>query len=410
MLGGDRRVRAGARHVAAAMIFGAIASFGLLRCRDAHAGATIKIDDTKSVSIGAGIRASFAAREDASGEDGDDWSKDFNLDNARIYLGGQIHEYVKAELNTECIFCGNDDLREFVVLDAIAKFEFSPYFNVWGGRLLVPSDRAEMDGPFYANTYEGFKTPFYPSDFSVKFGDGGAGVYGRDHGVNVWGAAVDGRFHYVVGAFSGLRGLSSRDSNLLYGTRLAFDFFEVEKNPAYYTSSTYYGTGGDILTLGWAAQYQEDGAGSAAHPGDFFGTSVDVLFEKPMEGVGVFTLEAEYKYFDSDYDLAAFDDEGGCFCMFSGDAWTATALYLFPEKIGIGNFQPYVRYSDIAPDDSADRDEFEAGLNYVIGGHNARVSLIYQYGDLATKSIVNFAPGVGGDDVSAIKIGVQLQL
>lgn len=404
---GGTRVRAAGR--AARGVFFVFVALGVVAAPGAHAGVTLKIDETKSLGLGLGTRASFAAIEDGSGG-GDEWSKDFALDNARIYLSGQIHPYVKVEFNTECIFCSNGDLREFVVLDAIAKFEFSPYFNIWGGRLLVPADRAEMDGPFYANTYEGFKTPFFPSDFSVEFGDGGAGVYGRDHGVNLWGAAVDGRLQYVFGVFSGLRGLSSQDSDLLYATRIAWNFLELEKNPGYYTSSTYYGGGGDIFTVAWAAQYQKDGAGSEASPGDFFGTTVDALFEKPLEGAGVLTVEAEYKYFDADYDLDAFADEGGCFCMFSGDAWTATALFLFPEKIGIGAFQPYVRYSGIEPDDSADRDELELGLNYVIDGHNARISLFYQYGDLATASLVNFAPDASGDEVSAIKLGVQLQI
>ncbi len=376
----------------------------------AHAGATFKISDDSSISLGLGLRGSFSAVEDAAGANHDKWSKDFNLDNARIYVSGQLNQYIKAELNTECAFCGDGKLQEFVVLDAIMKFELSPYFNIWGGRLLVPSDRVEMDGPFYANVYENFKTPFYPSDFSVKFGSGGAGVYGRDHGVNVWGNAIDNRLKYVFGVFSGLRGLSNQDDNPLFATRIAFQFLGIEDNPAYYTSSTYYGGGGDILTLGFALQYQADGAGSALHKGDFTGLSVDGLFEKPLEGIGVATLEGEYKHFSSDFDKAAFTDDGGCFCMFDGNAFTGTALYLFPEPVGIGKFQPYFRYSGIRPEDSSDRDELEFGLNYIIAGQKARISLYYQHGDLATKSIVNFAPGASGDDVNAIKIGLQLQI
>jgi hypothetical protein len=52
---------------------------------------------------------------------------------------------------------------------------------------------------------------------------------------------------------------------------------------------------------------------------------------------------------------------------------------------------------------------FEAGVNYVIDGHNARVSLFYEYGDIATKGL-DYSPGASGDDVSAIKLGVQIQL
>ena len=379
---------------------------GMLWSANAFAGATINIDDTRSVSIGAGLRASFTAQEDAAGAKNDKWSNDFNLDNARIYLSGQIFKWLKAELNTECVFCGNGSLQDFVVLDGIMKIEPSPYFNIWGGRLLVPSERREMDGPFYGNVYENFKTPFYPSDFSVKFGSGGAGVYGRDHGVNIWGDA--GKLKYVFGVFNGLRGSANADKSPLFATRIAYQFLDVEDNPGYYTSSTYYGSA-DVLTLAYALQYQEDGAGSSLHKGNFLGMSVDGLFEKKLGSAGVATLEGDFKYFDFTNNIAAYADPDN-FGMFDGVAFTGTALYLLPDKTGPGTFQPYVRFTQINPDGSSDRNEFETGLNYVIAGPNARVSLFYQYGDLATKSLVNFAPGVTGDKVNAIKLAIQLQI
>ena len=121
------------------MIFIALALF--VSGTASHAAAKIEIDDTKWLSVGAGLRTSFTAVEDAAGANNDSWSSDFNLDSARIYLNGQIHKYIKFELNTECVFCGNSTLEEYVVLDAIAKFEFSPQFNIWAGRLLVPAER-----------------------------------------------------------------------------------------------------------------------------------------------------------------------------------------------------------------------------------------------------------------------------
>src|SRR5262245_30829761 len=121
----------------------------ILVTSEVHAGGKIAIDETKWISVGLGGRASIAAIEDAA-PNGGDWSKDFNLDNARIYLNGQVHKYLKFELNTECIFCGNSSLREFHLLDAIAKVELTPWFNIWAGRLLVPAERQEMNGPFYS--------------------------------------------------------------------------------------------------------------------------------------------------------------------------------------------------------------------------------------------------------------------
>ena len=376
----------------------------LLWAPSANAGMTYKIDDVRSFSAGIGLRGSFSATEDGA-PNNDDWSNDFNLDNARIYLGGTILPWLKAELNTECAFCGGDN-QKFVVLDAILKFELNPYFNIWAGRLLVPSERVEMDGPYYGNVYENYKTPFYPSDFSGGFGTGGAGLYARDHGVNIWGNV--GKLKYVFGAFNGLQGNANDADHPLWATRIAYQFLDVEDNPAYYTSSSYYGAA-HVLTLGLAVQYQNDGAGSSAHPGDFLGMSLDLLFEQPLGGAGVFTFEGEVKRFETNYSIAAFNDNDN-FGMFEGNAYTGTALYLLPTATGPGKLQPYVRYTNIDPSASSSRDEFEAGCNYIISGHNAKVSLFYQYGDIATRGIVDFSPGVTGKKVSAVKLGVQLQI
>ena len=384
----------------------------LLAMGNTYAGGKISIDETKWISLGAGARTSFTTIEDAA-PNGSDWSNDFNLDNARIYLNGQIHEKIKFELNTECVFCGNSTLRDYDVLDAIAKFEFSPMLNIWAGRLLVPAERQELNGPYYSTTYDAFKTPFYPSDFSTTFGAGGAGVYARDHGANLWGSAgPKGALQYVFGIFNGLESSTgvgpNQDDNLLYAGRLTYNFLSVEKNPGYYTSGTYYGGAGDIFTVALAMQYQEDGSGSFLNRGDFFGFSVDVLLEKLFTNKGVFTFNGEYKNFDSDYASTAFGD-ADCFCMFDGDSYSAVGLYLFPQIVGIGKFQPYLRYTDISPDGSSDRDEIEGGVNYIIDGHNARISIFYQEGDIATKGL-NYSPAATGASVGAFKIAIQLQL
>ena len=390
----------------------AVVIAGLMSAPEVHAGGKIAIDDTKWISLGLGGRASFKAQEDAA-PSSDEWSKDFQIDNARIYINGQVHEKVKFELNTDCAFCGTSGSgaphEEFVLLDAIAKFEFTPRFNIWAGRLLVPAERQELNGPFYSSTFDAYKTPFYSSDFSVDYGTGGAGVYARDHGINIWGAAgPEGALQYVFGVFAGLQGGPNQNDNPLIAGRVAYNFLNVEQNPGYYTSGTYYGGAGDVLTLAGAFQYQKNGAGSEANAGNFFGLSVDVLFEKDVSDLGVFTFNGEYKYFDADYSEAAFAD-GDNFGMFDGDSFSVTALQLLPGKVGIGQFQPYVRYTGVYANGSSNRDEVEAGVNYIIDGHNARVSLFYQHGDIATKGL-DYSPDASGDAVDVIRLAVQIQI
>lgn len=390
----------------------ALGVIGMTQVPEAMAGATFKIDDTKWVSVGAGLRTSFRAQESAAGVEGNKWSNDFNLDNIRLYLNGQLHKYLKIEFNTDCQTCGNGG--EVRVLDAIGKFEVNPLYNLWIGRMLVPAERREMNGPFYSATYNIFSagTPFEPSDYNLVIKSDGtsAGSFGRDDGATFWGAAFNGRFQYAVGFFRGLRGGANADDNILYAQRFAYNFWEVEKNPGYYTSGTYYGKGGDILTVGVSNQYQEDGAGTALDAGNFRGTTADVLLEKVLPGGGVVTFNGEYKNYgiSRGYSQAS-RDAGGGFDMFEGNAVDVSGMYLFPQKIGIGQFQPFVRYVNVSPSTSSPREVYEGGVNYIIDGHNAKIFASYQYGDLLTKGL-NYKSTAAGENVSQMMVGFQWQI
>ena len=372
------------------------------------AGATFKIDDTKWVSVGAGLRSSFTATESGAGATADKWSNNFNLDNIRLYLNGQIHKYLKVEFNTDCQTCSSGG--EVRVLDAIGKFEVTPYANLWVGRMLVPAERREMNGPFYSAVYPifGAGTPFEPSDQNLTVQSNGtsAGSYGRDDGATFWGAALDARFQYAVGFFRGLRGGANVDSNILYGQRFAYNFWEVEKNPGYYTSGTYYGKGGDILTVGVSNQYQEDAVGTDVGPGSFRGTTGDILLEKVLPGGGVATFNGEYKNYGisgGKYASGCTVDPktGNCFTLFEGNAYDVSGMYLFPQKVGIGQFQPYLRYVNVSPISTSTQELYEGGLNYIIDGHNAKIFSAYQYGDRLTG---------GGLSSSQVMVGFQWQI
>ena len=209
----------------------------------------------------------------------------------------------------------------------------------------------------------------------------------------------------------------NQEDNLLFAGRIAYNFLNMESNPGYYTSSTYYGNGGDILTLALVYQSQENGTGTAVEQGDFNATIIDGLFEKVLGNGGVVTVEGEYKWFDSENSQAAQLDPT-CFCVFDGEAWFITAAYLFPSQSGWGKFQPYIRYTSNEPSSSSisgldpvtmlpvalpDSDLTEFGVNYIIKGHNLRLNFNYTTGD------ANLT-GAPGADVDGVLFGVQIQI
>ena len=399
----------------------------------AHAGGTIKVDDDKWISVGMGIRTDFTATENGA-PNGNSYSKAFGIHDARIYLNGKIHKNIGFEFNTACFGCNGNLAVGGVtmgVLDAIGKFEFNQYVNVWVGRMLVPTERGELNGPFYHATYDGFKTPVGPADFSGGFGAGGAGKFGRDNGATFWGQ-VDpavGHLQYAVGVYSGLQGSANQSSSMLVAGRLTYNFFNAEKNPGYYTAGTYYGAAGDILAIAVGGQHQGAGAGTAANAAAFNSFVSDVLFEKPLANdMGVITFNAEYKRYWVNYDVAAINalapgstvPGSGCFCAFNGQSYTMYGLYLFPQEVGIGKFQPYGRYTFIQPDtvtsvSSSNRDEIELGTNYVISGFNARISAFYTYGNFNNAigggafSNFNGNGAIAPDRFSTFKVALQLQ-
>jgi hypothetical protein len=396
----------------------------------AYAGGTIKADDDHWISIGMGTRMSFNAVEDAA-PNGTDYTNRFNVDNARIYINGQVHKYLKFTFNTECFNCsvgggassfaGNSNVG---IIDAIGKIEYNQYVNFWFGRTLVPTERGELNGPFYHPTYDGFRTPFFSAD--QNNGNNISGGFGRDTGVVYFGRVDPGFGHlqYVGSVFTGLLGAPNQTASLTYAGRLTYNLLGDEfshENPGYYTAGTYYGGYGDLLAIAVGGQHQKNGAGTIFNTSDFDGLVTDLLFEKLLGddkgSAGVLTVNAEFKRMWAQ-NVNAYTDAVGatnsCFCQFDGHSAYGTVLYLFPNKIGWGQFQPYGRYTTISPTYSSYRSDWEFGTNYIISGFNARVSAYYRYGDILTKGFVGggngvYGPGVTGAEVSSFHVALQMQ-
>jgi len=371
----------------------------------AHAGAKIEIDEDRWITLGAGLRTSFAAVEDGA-PSGSDYSKDFDLESFRFYTGGQLFKYLSLEFNAE--YDGDQEVR---VLDGVVKLEYSNLLNVWAGRFLPPSDRANLSGPYYLNSFDFPFVQQYPAIFA-----------GRDEGAAYWGQIGEGMFKWQAGFFEGSDSVGNDDDNLLYTGRLTLNLWDPE--PGYYNSSTYYGEK-DVFAIGLVGMRQTDGSSTATgltdglgnpltdgmgnqligiQDGDFTGWNVDLLVERNLD-IGVLTLEGAYYDYDRD-DLGNVANEG--------DGYFLVASWLLPNEIGPaglkGKLQPLVRYQRFDPEASGgdDHTRLDVGLNYVIDGHNARISFVYSRDDGAPGP--GFTPGQELDDRNIFKIGLQIQL
>ena len=334
--------------------------------------------DLPDVKVGAGLRTSFV-NTDFDTDDGDggtisDSYSDFAVNSARLYISGKATENIGFMVNTE--YNSNDE--EIRIIDAAAQFSFAGgMHNVWVGRFLPPSDRANLYGPYYASNWAVYQDGVqdgYPFE-----------TEGRDDGIMYWGQY--GKVKFSIGAFD-VSGLTTGDSDTLLASRVQVDFWDAEDG--YYLNGTYYGEK-DLLAVGIAAQ--------TADAGDAY--SVDFLLEKKLGNSGVLTLESEYAVYDG---LGGYPSPAGV-PYEKQDGFYVLGTYLFPAAAGPGKFQVLGKFGtasyDYAFGDSVDQDTLEIDLNYIIKQFNARISLYY-----LDKS---FDP-ITGADTSTIGLGLQIQM
>jgi hypothetical protein len=344
------------------------------------------------VSVGAGMRTSFTHSEvDAPGSQDVD---DFELNSARIYLSGKATENISIMLNTEYNPGAGETIR---VIDAAAQFSFSDQVNVWAGRFLPPSDRANLYGPYYANHW-GVYTDGIQDGYPFE-------TEGRADGVMYWGQF--GIVKVSAGVFD-IEGLTKGSSDVLSAARVQVNFWDQEAG--YYLNGTYYGDK-DLLTLGVAAQNAD---GQNAY-------SVDFLFEKNLGGAGVVTAEAEYAKYDglggygsprTDTTVTPVDPIG----YEASSGGYLLGAYILPMDIGIGKLQFLVKVAKNEFDftqlpglanTDVDQDTTEININYLIKQFNARISAFYIDTDYSGTVFPGTALSLDGKKYG---VGLQVQM
>jgi hypothetical protein len=323
------------------------------------------------VTVGAGLQTSFAHTAPHKS----DTTDQLILNSVRLYVNGNAANNIKFMFNTEY----DGGTNKVGILDAVGRIEVSPKFNIWAGRFLPPSDRANLYGPYYAhhwNVYTDGIQDGYPFIFQ-----------GRDNGVVYWGDFK--KLKVSGGGFDG--GSATGHKNVIGAARVQYDFWDPEGG--YYLNGTYYG-GKNLLAIGAAVQAQSV-TGQPVNKA----TSADLLVERKLPDGSVVTFESEF---------ANYDRLGGYSPHYTSDKGAyALASYLFPKPTGPGKFEILAKYAQARfsrgvtrADIPFDQKTGEVNFNYVIKDFNARVMSFYQR---TTFTAVN-------KDTWLIGVGLQIQM
>jgi hypothetical protein len=324
------------------------------------------------VSVGAGVQTSYVhdAPENADSVDR------FLLNSVRLYVNGSATKKIKFMFNTEYDGSGN----HVTVLDAVAEVGISDKVNFWLGRMLPPSDRANLYGPYYSHHW---------AVYTDGIQDGYPFVAtGRDNGFLYFGQFQ--KLRLEGGVYDGESATGSTD--VLTAARGQYDFWDPE--PGHYMNGTFYGEK-NILAIGGAGQWQSGGGAGAksAYTGDF-------LLERKVGAGGAISIESEFARYDK---LGGYDPH---YALSHGGY--VLGAYLFPKMTGVtGQFEILGKFANakftepVTPTDpDYTQKTTEVNFNYVIQQFKARAMVFYLQ--------KNFS-GVHAND-KQFGVGLQVQM
>jgi len=330
---------------------------------------TAQAEDLPSLTFGLRLQGWYVGEQRAAADGGA--AHDFLLRRAYLAVTGKLSSSVSAFAHVSGDRIGQAGLDNpgqglgtgLALRDAWIAWQPSAAFRVQAGRMYVPFTRAFGTESTFAllavdlpQTQGGGRGAlFYPSKV------------GRDDGVVVWGVPWRGRLQYRLGVMEGVEGEANPSDSLRFSGRLSLNLLDPETT--WFNRGTYLGEK-RILALGIGLDRQADLVLSGVAGSTYRAWTADIFLDHPI-GRGALTIEAAYT------DAHGLP-QGLPFASLPAGADTRMAYlqagYLLPWLLGPGRIQLYGRTEHVFVSDAADASLPRAGLNYLVRGHDLKVS------------------------------------
>lgn len=321
----------------------------------------VKVDDDTFAKVGAKMQIRYDA---ISGDPGKDHSFNAATTQGRVYFSGQITNLYKFGLNMDMGRNLDGGAQTNSLSDGFILLDFAKEFKVMTGIYRMAVSRMGLQDSY---TYI---LPIGPEVAGSKYLSANLAGY-RSGGVTVWGDLMNGMLRYNVGVWDGdysaapgvVTGASNREDQPGLSARLVVNFLDPEKG---YTCAECYLGKAKIanIGIGYLTQDYVTGAGATQQDRTYTVTAVDGYYDAD-------NLTVEAAYYSYDFDNATTATPGR----------TQAGMFL-SAAYAFGKLQPAVRYESFDSDTptgstSADFTVTSLALNYLVDGHNAKISLQY---------------------------------
>jgi hypothetical protein len=334
----------------------------------ASAGVSLQVGEEGTMSINYAVQIWTQFRDFRSADDSGS-SFDTFLRRNRLTFSGQYNDSVGyyAQLEAGGDSRNGNDNRSVFYRDAYITLDYSDSTRFIVGRFKNTFSRENLEACLEPLTLDRAEVISY-----TPFGST------RDTGIAIWGNFADAAFQYRFMIADGREGEETARDLPRFTARFHWSPLDPEYDYGY--RGTYLGSK-RVFTVGIAYDFQPDVAyanfSARTNAVDYTGMTADIFWEQPTSS-GTYTLSAAYFDYDTDNAINNPNSDETLPVTTELEASYFKAAYLFPEKIGVGRLQLFLRHeiSDYKLTAiNLDQSWSSIGANYYIDGQRLKVTV-----------------------------------